>query len=92
MDLRLPVMGGLEAARRIRELDFGREVKIVAISASAFAHQRDEVLAAGFNDFVRKPYRRNEIFDCIAQQLGVRYLYGEAPRRKNRPRSCASKR
>jgi CheY-like chemotaxis protein len=78
MDLRLPVLGGLEAARRIRELDLGREVKIVAISASAFPYQRDEVLAAGFNDFVRKPYRRDEIFDCIARQLGVRYLCGEA--------------
>jgi signal transduction histidine kinase/CheY-like chemotaxis protein len=78
MDLRLPVLGGLEAVRRIRELDFGREVKIVAISASAFAHQRDEVLAAGFNDIVLKPCRRDEIFDCIARHLGVRYLYGEA--------------
>jgi signal transduction histidine kinase/DNA-binding NarL/FixJ family response regulator len=78
MDLRLPVIGGLEAVRRIRELDFGREVKIVAISASAFAHQRDELLAAGFNDFVLKPCRRDQIFDCIARQLGVRYLYGEA--------------
>ena len=78
MDLRLPVMDGLEAARRIRQLDGGREAKIVAISASAFAHERDEVLAAGFDDFVRKPYRRNEIFDCIARQLSVRYLYGEA--------------
>ena len=77
MDLHLPVLGGLEAARRIRELDFGREVKIVAISASAFAHQRDEVLAAGFNDFILKPCRRDEIFDCLARQLGVRYLYGE---------------
>jgi CheY-like chemotaxis protein len=79
MDLRLPVMGGLEAAQRIRELDGGGEVKIVAISASAFAHERDEVLAAGLDDFVRKPYRRSEIFDCMARQLGVQYLYGQGP-------------
>jgi CheY-like chemotaxis protein len=89
MDLRLPVLGGLEAARRIRELDFGREVKIVAISASAFAHQRDEVLAVGFNDFVLKPCRRDEIFDCIARHLGVRYLYGEAaPPKEPAPALC----
>jgi signal transduction histidine kinase/CheY-like chemotaxis protein len=73
MDLRLPLMGGLEAARQIREMDGGREVKIVAVSASA----REEVLAAGLDDFVRKPYRPNEIFDCMARQLGLRYVYSE---------------
>ncbi len=57
MDLRLPIMGGLEAAREIRALEGGRQVKIVALTASAFARQREEVLAAGLDDFVRKPYR-----------------------------------
>ncbi len=81
MDLRLPIMGGMDAAREIRALDGGLEVKIVAITASAFTHQREEVLAAGLDDFVRKPYRREEIFKCIARHLGVRYLHEESPRR-----------
>jgi CheY-like chemotaxis protein len=76
MDLRLPVFNGLEAARRIRELEGGREVKIVAVTASAFGWQREEVIAAGFNDFLRKPDRSSEIFDCMARHLGVRYVYG----------------
>jgi CheY-like chemotaxis protein len=76
MDLRIPVLGGLEAARRIRELEGGREVKIAAVTASAFASQREEVIAAGFNDFLRKPYRPKEIFECMARHLGVRYVYG----------------
>ena len=80
MDLRLPVMGGVEAAREIRALDGGRQVKIVALTSSAFAQQREEVLAAGLDDFVRKPYRREEIFDCMARHLGVRYLYREVSR------------
>jgi signal transduction histidine kinase/CheY-like chemotaxis protein len=80
MDLRLPVMGGMEAAREIRALDGGRQVKIVALTASAFAQQREDVLAAGLDDFVRKPYRRAEIFDCLARQLGVRYLHRETRR------------
>jgi ligand-binding sensor domain-containing protein/signal transduction histidine kinase/CheY-like chemotaxis protein len=79
MDMRLPVMGGVEAARRIRALEGGREVKIIALSASVFAHERAEVLAAGLDDFARKPYRPQEIFDCMARHLGVRYSYGEAP-------------
>jgi CheY-like chemotaxis protein len=77
MDLRLPIMGGLEAARKIRAMDAGREVKIVAVSASAFTHQREEVVAAGLDDFVRKPYRPTEIFDCMARHLGLRYVYSD---------------
>jgi signal transduction histidine kinase/CheY-like chemotaxis protein len=80
MDLRIPVLGGLEAARRIRELEGGREVKIAAVTASAFASQRDEVIAAGFDDFLRKPYRSKEIFDCMALHLGIRYVYGAGPK------------
>ncbi len=80
MDLRVPVVGGLEAARQIRAMEGGREVKIAAITASVFAEQRDEVLAAGLDDFVRKPYRPREIFDCMARHLGVRYVYRAAPR------------
>jgi CheY-like chemotaxis protein len=77
MDLRLPVLSGVDAARRIRSLDGGRQVKIVAVTASAFDSQREEVLASGINDFLRKPYRASEIFDCMALHLGVRYLYGQ---------------
>ena len=79
MDVRLPVMNGREAARRIRDLDGGRGVKIVAVTASAFAPQREEVLAADFDDFLRKPYRPREIFDCMARHLGVRYMYRAGP-------------
>src|SRR4029079_16727870 len=63
MDLRLPVLGGLEAARQIRELEGGREVKIAALTASVFDSQREEVITSGFDDFVRKPYRSREIFE-----------------------------
>jgi CheY-like chemotaxis protein len=75
MDVRLPVMNGLKAARCIRALEGGQGVKIAAITASTFSDQRQEVLAAGLDDFVRKPYRPGEIFDCMARHLGVRYLY-----------------
>jgi CheY-like chemotaxis protein len=73
----MPVMDGLEAARRIRALDGGQSVKIAALTASASTDQRSEVLAAGMDDFVRKPYHSNEIFDCMALHLGVRYRRSE---------------
>ncbi|HTY98447.1 MAG TPA: response regulator, partial [Rhodocyclaceae bacterium] len=75
MDRRMPVMDGLEATRRIRSLPDGGKVKIVAVTASAFKDQQDEMLAAGMDDFVRKPYRFGEIYDCLARQLGLKYIY-----------------
>ena len=80
MDLRLPVMGGIEAAGKIRAMEGGREVKIIALTASAFAQQREEVMAMGFDDFLRKPYRLDEIFEHMARHLGVRYVYRTAGR------------
>ncbi len=79
MDRRMPVMDGLEATRRIRELPGGKEVKIVAVTASAFTEQRDEMLKMGMDDFVRKPYRFNEIYECLTRQLGVQYNYADTP-------------
>jgi CheY-like chemotaxis protein len=75
MDWRLPDMVGLEAAQRIRELDGGRDVKIVILSAFAFSKYRDEALAAGVDDFMSKPFQAEGIFECLARHLGVRYVY-----------------
>jgi signal transduction histidine kinase/DNA-binding NarL/FixJ family response regulator len=79
MDIRMPIMDGLEATRRIRELDGGREVKIVALTASVFKEERDNVVAAGMDDLIRKPYRSEEVFDCLVHQLGVIFVREEAP-------------
>ncbi len=78
MDRRMPVMDGLEATRRIRALPGGREVKIAAVTASVFREQRDELLHAGLDDFVCKPYRPEEVFACLQRHLGVRYRYAKA--------------
>uniref|UniRef100_Q023Q1 histidine kinase n=1 Tax=Solibacter usitatus (strain Ellin6076) TaxID=234267 RepID=Q023Q1_SOLUE len=77
MDLRLPTRGGPEAARKIRTLEGGAEVRIVALTVSPFCHQRAELLSSGFDDFLSKPYRRHEIFDCLSRHLVLRYRYRE---------------
>ena len=86
MDLRMPVMDGIEATRRIRALDGGRDVKIVAVTASGFESQRSEVLAAGLDDYVRKPYRLDEIFDC----MDVTWVFGTAELKRRRSRLVSS--
>ena len=77
MDRRLPTMDGLKTTRCIRAMDGGSDVKIVGLSASVFVSEREEMLAAGLNDFVRKPYLPREILDCMAQHMGVYYDYAE---------------
>jgi CheY-like chemotaxis protein len=72
-------MDGMEATRRIRELPGGKKVKIVAVTASAFTEERSAMLKIGMDDYIRKPYRASEIYDCMAKHLGVKYLYEGEP-------------
>lgn len=78
MDRRMPIMDGEEATRRIRGLPGGDKVKIVAVTASAFKEEQQEMLDAGMDDFVRKPYHFDEIYECLTKQLGVQYIYADA--------------
>lgn len=75
MDWRMPVMDGLEATRRIRGLPGGRDTKIVALTASVFQEERARLLAAGTDDFIRKPIQFEQIYDCLTRHLGVRFVF-----------------
>jgi CheY-like chemotaxis protein len=80
MDKRMPGMDGLETTRRIREEELqrdGKRVPIIALSASALEHERDEILASGCDDFVPKPFREGTIFSKMAERLGVSFVYDE---------------
>jgi hypothetical protein len=50
---------------------------IIALTASAFEHERDEILSCGADDFIAKPYRVEALFATLAEHLGVRYDYEE---------------
>jgi DNA-binding response OmpR family regulator len=73
----MPIMNGLEATRRIKATDAGAQTKIVALTAHALEEERREVLEAGCDDFIRKPYTLAEILDALTRHLGVRFLYEE---------------
>ncbi len=77
MDRRMPVMDGVEATQKIRGLSGGDNVKISALTASVLRREQDELEQYGFDDFVRKPFRAEEIFSCLAKHLHVKYLYDE---------------
>jgi signal transduction histidine kinase/CheY-like chemotaxis protein/sugar lactone lactonase YvrE len=86
MDIRMPLVDGLEATRRIRahyREDFRRPLHggscsppvIIALTAHAFEEDRETIVAAGCDDFVRKPFREHEIYDALRRHLGIRLLY-----------------
>jgi CheY-like chemotaxis protein len=75
MDMRMPVMDGYEAVRQIRRHPAGAKLPIVAITASVFRSQRQDILAAGCDDTVFKPFLEHEIFEVMARFLGLKYVY-----------------
>ncbi|MAU12736.1 MAG: hypothetical protein CL607_23135 [Anaerolineaceae bacterium] len=76
MDMRMPVMDGYEATRAIRQEANGDDSpKIIALTASAFEHERRKVITAGCNDFMAKPFHENDLFEKITQHLGVTFVY-----------------
>ncbi|MCW6051107.1 response regulator [Lyngbya sp. CCAP 1446/10] len=77
MDMQMPVMNGYEATTHIKSHPLGKETVIVALTASAFEEDRKTILAAGCNDFMRKPFEAKILFAKIAELLGVRYIYEE---------------
>lgn len=83
MDIRMPVMDGLEATRRIKADPVGESTKIIAVMASAFVNDRQAALEAGCDDFVRKPFHEHQIFEAISEHLPVQYVYDEIPEPQN---------
>jgi PAS domain S-box-containing protein len=78
MDMRMPVLDGYQATRHIRALPGGDAVKIVAITASVFKEQHGQILEAGCDHIVHKPYRRWDILETMGRLLGLHYIYEEA--------------
>jgi CheY-like chemotaxis protein len=78
MEMRMPVMDGYAATKAIRQLPGSGPVKIIAVTASVFKEQRDEILGTGCDEFVRKPVHEGEIFEAIGRQLGLEYRYADA--------------
>ncbi len=80
MDIRMPVMNGLEATRHIKKTQDG--TKIVALTAHALEEERLEILEAGCDDFIRKPYRDTDIFKALSKHLNVRFRYKNLTHRR----------
>jgi len=63
MDIRMPVMDGLEATREIRKFDLS--IPIIAVSANAYKADIEKSIKAGMNEHVSKPIRREHLLNCL---------------------------
>jgi signal transduction histidine kinase/CheY-like chemotaxis protein len=75
MDIRLPGINGLEAIQGIRRKLQEMAPKIIAISASAFEHEKALYLREGCDDFIAKPFRTEQVFASLSNLLSVGFTY-----------------
>ena len=83
MDMQMPIMDGYEATKQIRTLEKQNissahlPSKIIALTASAFEEQRNQILSIGCDDFIHKPFQEEFLLNKLAEQLDVSYIYEE---------------
>ena len=67
MDIQMPVMSGLEAAKHIR--DQGVKIPIIAVTAHALKEDREACLSCGMNDYMTKPVNKDLVFSLLMEYL-----------------------
>jgi CheY-like chemotaxis protein len=75
MDSVMPVMDGLEATRRLREMEEFRGVPIIAVSAGAFSEDAAASLEAGADGFLAKPLRVEDLISELGAKLRLAWVY-----------------
>lgn len=72
MDCQMPVMDGFEATRAIRSLSSEKaNVPIIALTANAYAEDRQRCLDAGMNDHIAKPVEKDKLFNTVLTNIGA---------------------
>lgn len=75
MDMRMPHMDGYEAARQIKALPKGQDTLIVIVTATAFDDDLHQLMDAGIEDELRKPFKISEVYEVVGKLLNVKYIY-----------------
>ncbi|GEM_PF-2431200 len=79
MDMQMPNVDGYQATRQIKTNDTLKDTIIIALTASAFDHQTQDMIDAGCDDFVSKPFTTNTIYKVIERYLDVELIYEHLP-------------
>ncbi|MEO1433430.1 MAG: ATP-binding protein, partial [Cyanobacteria bacterium J06633_8] len=83
MDMRMPIMDGYQATKIIKtrqqEAEFNSDIPsktvVIALTANAFEEQKDEIITAGCDDLINKPFPKQQLLEKLNQHLGVKYTY-----------------
>ena len=73
MDIRMPVMDGIAAIEKIRQMPEFSGIKVIAVTASVSHEARDKLLQQGFDHYLAKPLDAGQMFDAIARLLGISF-------------------
>ncbi len=77
MDVRMPRMGGLEALQQIRADAKLSGLKVIAVTASVFPEFRKKAVEAGFDGFLAKPFRAEQLMSTLQQHLDLQFVESE---------------
>jgi CheY-like chemotaxis protein len=72
MDIKMPVMDGLEATRKIKE--FRKDLPIIGVTAFAMTGDKEKALEAGCDEYLSKPVKSDLLLSVINKQLGIEFL------------------
>lgn len=67
MDCQMPVMDGYEATRKIRENQAWKDLPVIAVTANVMQGDKDDCFASGMNDYITKPYNRQQLSAAITR-------------------------
>ncbi|WP_294302118.1 response regulator [uncultured Chryseobacterium sp.] len=69
MDVQMPVMDGMEATTKIRQLPGYAQVPIIGVTAGTIAGEKEKCLASGMDDFLPKPLRQADLLEMLRKYL-----------------------
>ena len=75
MDLRMPVLNGIEASKILKGTSTSSKIKIIAVSANVFENDRRDCLDAGCDDFLSKPIIYGDLIDVIKKNTDILWIY-----------------
>jgi len=82
MDIRMPVMDGVEAFEAIKEKYPESDMKIICITASTLRHHQEKYIEMGFDSYVPKPFHHNQVLEVLEENLDIEYKYRESKKVK----------
>jgi CheY-like chemotaxis protein len=77
MDIKMPIMDGLQATQKIRSLKHGAHIPIIALTASAIEGDKENCLDSGMTDYLTKPIGRAALEETLKKYTGVKDKFSE---------------